>query len=64
MDEKAVRGTPPEFDLFEPGCSNVVCFTVMASAILSEQRYKDTKDDFNDEKVRIITAMANLIKVN
>ena len=39
----------------EPGCSNVVCFTVMASIILSEQWYKDRKDNFNDERVRIIT---------
>ena len=47
----------------EPGRSNVVCFTVMASIILSEQWYKDRKDNFNDERVRIITAAANLIKV-
>ena len=42
--------------------SNVVCFTDMASAILSEQCYKNRKENFNDEKVRIITAAANLIK--
>ena len=46
-----------------PGRSNVVCFTVMASTVLSEQWYKDRKDNFNDEKVRIITAAANLIKI-
>ena len=46
-----------------PGRSNVVCFTVMANTVLSEQWYKDRKDNFNDEKVRIITAAANLIKI-
>ena len=40
----------------DPGRSNVVCFAVMASTILLEQWYKDRKDNFNDEKVRIITA--------
>ena len=34
----------------------------MASTIFSEQWYKDRKDNFNDKKVRIITAAANLIK--
>ena len=33
----------------EPGRSNVVYFTVMASTILSEQWYKDRKDNFNNE---------------
>ena len=47
----------------DPGSSNVVCFTVMASTILSEQWYKDRKDNFKDEKVRIITTTANLIKL-
>ena len=45
----------------ELGRSNVVYFTVTVSTILSEQWYKDWKDNFNDEKVRIITAAANLI---
>ena len=40
----------------ETGRSNVVCFTVMASTILSKQWYKDRKYNFIDEKVRIITA--------
>ena len=30
--------------LDDPGCSSVVCFTVMISTILSEQWYKDRKD--------------------
>ena len=47
----------------DPGRSSVVCFTVMISTILSEQWYKDRKDNFNDEKVRIITATENLIKL-
>ena len=46
----------------EPRSSNVVYFTTMASTILSEQWYKDRKDNFNDEKARIINAAANLIK--
>ena len=47
----------------KPDRLNVVCFKVMASTILSEQWYKDRKDNFNDEKVRIITATENLIKL-
>ena len=47
----------------EPGRSNIVYFTVTASTLLSEQWYKDWKDNFNDEKVRIITAAANLVKI-
>ena len=46
----------------EPGRSNIVCFTDMASTILSEQWYKYRKDNFDDEKVGIITAASNLIK--
>ena len=34
----------------------------MASTILLEQLYKDRKDNFNDEKVSIITAAEKLIK--
>ena len=34
----------------------------MTSTILPEQWYKGRREDFNDEKVRIITAAANLIK--
>ena len=33
----------------------------MASTILSEQWYNDKKENFNDEKLRIITAIVNLI---
>ena len=68
MVEKAVRTALPELSPFfsqavwKPGCSKVVCFTDMASIILSEQWYKDRKENFNDEKVRIITAAANSIK--
>ena len=62
MDEKAVRTTLREFYFFteEPGCSKVVCFTDVTSTILSEQWYKDRKENFNDEIVRIITAATNL----
>ena len=64
MDEKEVRTTLPEFIFFtdEPGRSNVVCFTNRASTILSKQLYEDREENFNDEKVRIVTAAANLIK--
>ena len=62
MVEKAVRTALPELNPFfseavwKPGRSKVVCFTDMASIILSEQWYKDRKENFNDEKVRITTA--------
>ena len=58
MDEKAIRIIIPEFSLFtnETGRSNVVYITDMISTILSEQMYKDRTNNFNDEKVRIITA--------
>ena len=36
-------------------------FTDVASTILSEQSYNDKKENFNDEKLRIITAIVNLI---
>ena len=65
MDEKAVSSTLAESIFFftdEHGRSNVVCFMDMASTILSEQWYKDRKENFNDEKVRIIAAVTNLIK--
>ena len=64
MDEKEVRTTLPEFIFFtdEPGRSNVVCFTNRASTILSKQLYEDREENFDDEKVRIVTAAANLIK--
>ena len=66
MDEKAVRTTLPGFIfltrlLKEPSRSKVVCFTGMASTILSEQSYKDRKENFNDKKVTIITPAADLI---
>ena len=47
---------------FEPGRSKIVCFTDMASTILSEQWYKYKKENFNDAKVRTVTATTNLIK--
>ena len=59
MDEKAVRTTLP-FE--EPDLSKVVCFTDLASTIISEQWYKDRKENFNDAKARIITATTNFIK--
>ena len=68
MVEKAVRTALPELNPFfseavwKPGRSKVVCFTDMASIILSEQWYKDRKENFNDEKVRITTAAANSIE--
>ena len=62
INEKAVGTTLPKFNFFEPGRSKVVCFTDMASTILSEQWYKDRKDDFNDAKVRIIIATTSLVK--
>ena len=37
MNERAVGTTLPKFNFFEPGRSKVVCFTDMASTILSEQ---------------------------
>ena len=57
MNHKAIRATLLEF-LFtdEPGSSNIVCFTDMASTILSEQWYKNRKENFNDAKVKIITS--------
>ena len=50
------------FFTVEPSCSNIVCFTDMASTILSEQWYKDRKENSSDEKLRIIIATANLIE--
>ena len=44
MDEKAVRAALSKFNFFEPDHSKVVCFTDMASAILSEQWYKYKKE--------------------
>ena len=53
-----IRTIIPEFSLFtnETGLSNVVYITDMTSTILSEQWYKDRTNNFNDEKVGIITA--------
>ena len=53
-----IRTIIPEFSLFtnETGRSNVVYITDMTSTILSEQWYKDRTNNFNDEKVGIITA--------
>ena len=42
----------------EPGRSNIVRITDVTSIKLSEQWYKDRKENFNDEKVRIITVTA------
>ena len=39
---------------------NIVCFVDIASTILSEQWYKNRKENFNDKKVRIITKARNL----
>ena len=66
MDEKAVRTTLTGFIFLtrpfkEPSRLKVVCFTGMANTILSEQWYKDRKENFNDEKVTIITHVADLI---
>ena len=63
-DEKTVRTALQEFTFFTDKAdrSNVVCLTDMASIELSKQWYKNRKENFNDEKVRIITATANLTK--
>ena len=50
------------FSTDKPGRLNVVYFTNMASTTLSKQWYKDSEKDFNDEKTRIVTVAANLIK--
>ena len=63
IDEKAVRAALSKFNLFEPDHSKLVCFTDMASTILSEQWYKYKKENFNDAKVRTITATTNLIQI-
>ena len=39
---------------------NIVCFVNMANTILLEQWYKNRKDNFNCEKVRIISTARNL----
>ena len=61
VDGKAVRTTLREFifltRLFKESFhSKGVCFTDMASTMLSEHR----KENFNVEKARIITATTNL----
>ena len=64
MDEKAVRKNLPELIFFtdKPGRSNVVCFTDMASIVLSEQWHKDRKENFNDDKSENVNAAVNSIK--
>ena len=42
----------------EPGRSNIVRITDVTIIKLSEQWYKDRKENFNNEKVRIITVTA------
>ena len=65
MTEKKVKERYGDSIFFgeTPGVSNTVCFKDMTSDILNDKWYQDRKVNLEEERIKVIRAATNLIKM-